>query len=154
MVIEIYSNHQLVQTSMRLNLLLKFNNSIYERNKMETKTKKQKQFVNYRLRKFLDQWDVPDMDLSNDNILEDSDPDYQFGQVQEIIQEEFLRCFWDWYGEEIGEYELWKDYINDFFTNEMKEHQFPIGYGDITHYNDYQTIIDDYLESWEIHEEE
>ena len=97
---------------------------------MKSKTKKQKQFVNYRLRKFLDQWDVPDMDLSNDNILEDSDPDYQFGQVQEIIREEFLRCFWDWYGEEIGEYDLWKDYINDFSRNNIEK---------------YESIIDQYV---------
>jgi hypothetical protein len=118
------------------------------------KPKSKKSFVIYRLRKFLNKWNEPtnELDLSEDlNECELYEEGWEI--VDKIIHDKFRIDFWEWYGEEIGEYELWKDYINDFFTNEMKEHQFPIGYGDMTHYKDYQTILDDYLESWEIHEE-
>ena len=104
---------------------------------------KEKQFVSYRLRKFLDKWEFPDqMDLSYD-LRESSDPDEQYCLVDKIIQEQFLSEFWDEYGNEIGEYDHWKDYINDFFTKKVKEHHFPtIG----LHYFNYDELIQQYLE--------
>ena len=72
------------------------------------------------LDKFIREWEIPSMDLSYE-VLPDSDPDYQYGQVDDIVQEMFLRDFWEMYGEEIGEYDQWKDYINNYFSENKED---------------------------------
>ena len=80
-----------------------------------------KPVVRYKLKSFLKVWEVPEMDFLYD-LPEDSDYGECGHHVGNVLKEEFLREFWNWYGEEIGEYDLWKDYINKFFLKNIEKY--------------------------------
>jgi len=85
---------------------------------METKTKKH--IVRNRLKTFLKNWDPndPPKDFFYD-LDENSTEEEVSDHVNKILQESFLQEFLDCHGEEIGECDLWKNYINDYFVNEF-----------------------------------
>ena len=82
---------------------------------MKTKTKKH--IVRYRLKTFLKNWNPNDgcIDFFYD-LDEDSTEDEVSDHIYKILKELFLQDFWDDHGEEIGECDLWKNYINDYFV--------------------------------------
>ena len=87
---------------------------------MKTKTKKH--IVRYRLKTFLKNWNPNDgcIDFFYD-LDEDSTEDEVSDHIYKILKELFLQDFWDDHGEEIGEYDLWKNYINDYFVTNFEK---------------------------------
>ena len=97
---------------------MKMENLILKENEMKTK----KHIVRYRLKTFLKNWDPNDgsRDFFYD-LDEDSNEDEVSDHIYKILKELFLQDFWDDHGEEIGEYDLWKNYINDYFVTNFEK---------------------------------